>query len=245
MRAICAIARQVSEHPSALAHPTVQISRLVFVPSGRPPGTRRQSMHDRISQCKSPYGRVHEMIRHWGDLAPSSPEVSPHSTASPREIHAWCSSQSGGRGRCTAARHSWNLGVDLCTVAFHFWHAPPGWRPKSSGCVSTRIPARAECPHARRIAPGERHSATKSWSHGKGRGTAAGGTARDLAPGRTEPTSYPSFARPVSRFAWALRKDLGPEGRVFTTGVQVRVRHGDPFRSDVELRGESDRPRPL
>jgi hypothetical protein len=32
----CALTRPVSEHPSALARPPVQIFRLVFVPSGRP-----------------------------------------------------------------------------------------------------------------------------------------------------------------------------------------------------------------
>ena len=75
--------RQVSELPSALAHPPVQIVRLVFVPIRTASGTRRPFMLNRISHCECSYGRVQKTIRHWDDPAPGSPEISAHSPASP------------------------------------------------------------------------------------------------------------------------------------------------------------------
>jgi hypothetical protein len=102
-RAVCAITLLVFEHPRARARSPVRALSLVVVPSGRRWGTRRPSMHDRISLCKCSHWRMHETIRPWDDPAPGSPEMSAHAPASPAGMPGGCSSQSGEPGRGAAA----------------------------------------------------------------------------------------------------------------------------------------------
>ena len=119
MRTIGHAPGRVSELPSALVRPPVKIVRLVFVPSGRPWGSRRPFMHDRISHCECSYWQVHKTIRHWGDPAPGSPEISPHSPASPERMRGGSLSQSSGPGRGTASpgREAGESGVRVVALA--------------------------------------------------------------------------------------------------------------------------------
>ena len=96
--------RQVSELPPALAHPPVQIVRLVFVPIRTASGTRHHFMLNRFSHCECSYWLVHNTIRPWGDPAPGSPEISAHSPASPNGMRDRALSQSSGPGRGTTVR---------------------------------------------------------------------------------------------------------------------------------------------
>ncbi len=61
-------------------------------------------MHDRISQCECSYRHARKTIRHWDDPAFGSPEISPHSQASPERVHGGSLSQSSGPGRGTTVR---------------------------------------------------------------------------------------------------------------------------------------------
>jgi hypothetical protein len=97
------LTRPVSRLPSALARPPVQIFRLVFIPIRPALGSRRSLMLNRISLCKCSYWQARETIRPSGDPTPGSPQISPHSLASPEGTRAGSLSQGSGPGCCTIA----------------------------------------------------------------------------------------------------------------------------------------------
>lgn len=96
-------------------------------------------MHDRVSLCKCSYWQVHETTRHWGDPAPGSSKISPHSPASPVGMHGGSLSESSAPGRCAASPGSvaGESGARAVTLAGRRVHLAGG-RDSGPGLVRCR-----------------------------------------------------------------------------------------------------------